>query len=129
LQAVPTRRTNRRPFEDVAVTENQHHDHRLVLEVRPELTDAPGLGCSDDSPNQHAIAQYEKADHPVVGRLPRGSRRGGGTSIGARSEPGRRGAHVPDSRSRRRDASISASAATRPTHAVPSTLLPGSSSL
>jgi uncharacterized UBP type Zn finger protein len=32
------------------------------------------VACSDDSPNQHAKAHYEETDHPVAGRLPRGSR-------------------------------------------------------
>ena len=53
----------------------------------------------------------------------------GVTSIDVRSEPDPHEVHVPDSRSRRLDLSSSASAAVRPTHAAPSTLLPGSSSL
>ena len=32
------------------------------------------IACSDGSPNQHAKAHYEETDHPVAGRLPRGSR-------------------------------------------------------
>jgi hypothetical protein len=60
--------------------------------------------------------------------------RGGVTSIDVRSEPDRHEVHAPDSRSsdsrrRRLDLSSSASAAVRPTHSAPSTLLPGSRSL
>jgi len=31
------------------------------------------VACSDDSPNQHARADYEETDHPVAARLAAGA--------------------------------------------------------
>jgi hypothetical protein len=106
--------------------------------VAAAATGGPSCGCACPAAGSrvrttHRTSTPKPTTRRPTTRSPAGCRtahaRGGVTSIGARSEPGRRGAHVPDSPSRRRDVSISASAAARPTHAVPSTLLPGSSSL
>ena len=109
-----------------------------VNPVAAAATGGPSCGCACPAAGSrvrttHRTSTPKPTTRRPTTRSPAGCRaaraRGGVTSIGARSEPGRRSAHGPDSRSRRRDASISASAAARPTHAVPSTLLPGSSSL
>jgi hypothetical protein len=110
----------------------------VVNPVAAAATGGPGCGCACPAAGSRVRTTRRTSMRKPTTRRPttrspascRAARaRGGVTSIDARSEPGRHDVHVPESRSRRRDASISASAATRPTHAVPSTLLPGSSSL
>jgi hypothetical protein len=44
------------------------------------------VACSNDSPNQNAMAHYEETDHPIAAPLRRGSRLRGATSITARSD-------------------------------------------
>ena len=95
-------------------------------------------GCASPAAGSHArTTRRTSTPEPTTRRpttpspsgCPAAHTRAGVTSMNAPSEPGRHDAHAADSRSRRRDVSSSASAAVRPTHSAPSTLLPGSSSL
>ena len=98
----------------------------------------PRCGCACPAGGSHArtarrISTPEpttrKPTIPSPSGCPAAHTRCGVMSIDVRSEPDRHAVHVPDSRSRCLDRTSSASAAVRPTHAAPSTLLPGSSSL
>ena len=112
---------------------------------RPDVNSAataekagPRCGCAcpavgSPARTTHRISTPEPTTRrptiPSPPGCPAAHARCGVTSIDVRSEPDRHEVHAPDSRSRRLDLSSSASAAVRPTHAAPSTLLPGSSSL
>ena len=112
---------------------------------RPDVNSAataektgPRCGCACPAVGSHArtarrISTPEpttrKPTIPSPSGCPAAHTRRGVMSIDVRSEPDRHEVHVPDSRSRCLDRTSSASAAVRPTHAAPSTLLPGSSSL
>jgi hypothetical protein len=98
----------------------------------------PRCGCACPAGGSHArTARRISTPEPITRKptipspsgCPAAHTRCGVMSIDVRSEPDRHEVHVPDSRSRCLDRSSSASAAVRPTHAAPSTLLPGSSSL
>ena len=98
----------------------------------------PRCGCACPAGGSHArTARRISTPEPITRKptipspsgCPAAHTRRGVMSIDVRSEPDRHEVHVPDSRSRCLDRTSSASAAVRPTHAAPSTLLPGSSSL
>jgi hypothetical protein len=111
---------------------------------RPDVNSAgtaekagPPCGCACPAVGSHARTTRPTSTPEPTTRRPTipspsgcpAAQTRGVTSIDVRSEPDRHEVHVPDSRSRRLDLSSSASAAVRPTHEAPSTLLPGSSSL
>jgi acetate kinase len=91
-------------------------DDQLNAVAEPDADISAGVAGADDGVRVLVVASREDLQiaAEVEQVLASGSRRGG---------------HAAASRSRRRDVSISASAAARPAQAAPSTLLPGSRSL
>jgi hypothetical protein len=118
-----------------ASTPNRHRPD--VNSAATAEKDGPRCGCACPAVGSHARTARRitperttrKLTIPSPSGCPAAHTRCGVMSIDVRSEPDRHEVHVPDSRSRCLDRSSSASAAVRPTHAAPSTLLPGSSSL